>query len=41
VPDNLGGVAEKIQQLAGDVQDFWIRLIEAGKAINDPSVRLW
>jgi hypothetical protein len=39
--DDLGAVAEEILQLGGDVQGFWIRLIEAGKAINDPSVRLW
>jgi hypothetical protein len=38
---DLDTVAEKMQELAGEVQRFWIGLIEAGKAINDPSKRLW
>jgi hypothetical protein len=39
--DDLNTVAEQIQGLASDIQLFWVRLIEEGKAINDPSVRLW
>jgi hypothetical protein len=30
--EDLGSVAEQMQRLGGDVQDFWIRLVEAGKA---------
>jgi hypothetical protein len=39
--DDLGAVADEIKTLAEDIQRFWIGLIEAGKAINDPSQRLW
>jgi hypothetical protein len=39
--EDLRAVAEEIQQLAEDVQRFWIRLIEARKAINVRSERLW
>jgi hypothetical protein len=39
--ENLGKVAEEMRQLAEDVQRFWIRLVEAGKAYqgtgNTPS----
>jgi hypothetical protein len=38
---DLRDVADNIKRLAKEVQRFWIDLIEARKAINDPNVRLW
>lgn len=38
---DLGAVADEIKRLAEDVQRFWIHLVEAHKAINDPAERLW
>jgi hypothetical protein len=39
--EDLGAVADEIKTLAEDVQRFWIGLISADKAVNDPSRRLW
>jgi hypothetical protein len=39
--DGLHDVALEIRTLAEEVQRLWINLIEAGKAISDPSQRLW
>jgi len=38
---DLAGVANELKQLAADVQALWIRLLEAGKAINNPGQKVW
>jgi hypothetical protein len=38
---DLAGVANELKQLAADVQVFWMRLLGAGKAINNPGQKVW
>lgn len=37
----LSEIARDLKVLAGDVLSFYIRLIEAGKAINNPGKKIW
>jgi hypothetical protein len=38
---DLAAVALELKSLAADIQSFWIHLIEEGKAINNPSQKIW
>ena len=38
---DLADIAQKMKRLAGDVQAFWIRLIDTAKAINNPVMKAW
>ncbi len=37
----LQQVADEIKLLAGHVQGYWLRLMQSGKAINNPTAKLW
>lgn len=38
---DLAKVAQDLKHLAGEIQALWIRLIDSGKAINNPGRKLW
>lgn len=38
---DLADVANDMKLLAGEIQGFWIKLLESGKAMNNPSRKLW
>ena len=39
--NELVQIASDLKQLAQDVQQFWILLLKAGKAINNPTQKFW
>lgn len=38
---DLAKVAHEMKLLAGEIQGFWIKLLESGKAVNNPTRKLW
>jgi hypothetical protein len=38
---DLERVATEFKTLAAEIQQFWIRLMQAGKVINNPGQKLW
>ena len=39
--DELAKIAYELKSLAGEIQDFWIKLISSGRAINNPFEKMW
>ena len=37
----LEAFTQRIKDLAGEFQRFWISLLERGKAFNNPPERMW
>ena len=38
---DLAAIACDLKQLAGEIQRLWMRLLESGKAVNNPSRKIW